>query len=683
MNAALAAIVLAAACAMAFQPVRSPDVWHHLASGRLVAEKGGPASADVFSHTAHGRRWIQFEWLAQLALYGAWSAAGVPGLMLMRIAAVAGTAALLLLVARSRAGPGAAATAVALALCGMSARSFSRPEIFTWLLFAGMMLAVEKLRAGRHKLFFLPALLIVPWVNMHGAWIAGLAWLGLTCGGETVTFLVWKKSALPGRTLKFLWFALVLAFAATLVNPFGPRIWEVPFALSRSEEVTGYIMEWRRPTLDFWLKPRNVGVWVTLFALLLYARGPRLSDWLTVAFFGALSLTAVRHLALAMMVASPIVARQFALIGRAARVPSKMKRLLGGWSPRLIMTLLFCAALVAAALGGPSLPRAGWGLAAHRHPFAAADFLKRNHLAGNLYNSYDFGNLLMFELYPRNLVFIDGRVDMYGSKIVALYDRLRKAPPGWEEELRDRGIEVCVLKTVKTPDKPMLAALHKSSDWALVFWDDISAVYVKRSASRKGFLQEHYVYAVRPDEVDEELMGTRTGLARAERDYGHKLEEDPRCILALKGLSETAARAGATERAIRLMKTALKIAPDSADLHYNLGAQLLNADRLGEAEEQFRATIALGEYEGKAWQSLGVIQFRLGRLADAARSMEKAARHDPGNWKIWWNLSMVYEKRKDAERAARAVERVIELNPGHAGARKRLDALRSSRGAQP
>jgi len=612
MNAALAAIVLAAACAMAFQPVRSPDVWHHLASGRLVAEKGGPASADVFSHTAHGRRWIQFEWLAQLALYGAWSAAGVPGLML-----------------------------------GMSARSFSRPEIFTWLLFAGMMLAVEKLRAGRHKLFFLPALLIVPWVNMHGAWIAGLAWLGLTCGGETVTFLVWKKSALPGRTLKFLWFALVLAFAATLVNPFGPRIWEVPFALSRSEEVTGYIMEWRRPTLDFWLKPRNVGVWVTLFALLLYARGPRLSDWLTVAFFGALSLTAVRHLALAMMVASPIVARQFGLIGRAARVPSKMKRLLGGWSPRLIMTLLFCAALVAAALGGPSLPRAGWGLAAHRHPFAAADFLKRNHLAGNLYNSYDFGNLLMFELYPRNLVFIDGRVDMYGSKIVALYDRLRKAPPGWEEELRDRGIEVCVLKTVKT------------------------------------FLQEHYVYAVRPDEVDEELMGTRTGLARAERDYGHKLEEDPRCILALKGLSETAARAGATERAIRLMKTALKIAPDSADLHYNLGAQLLNADRLGEAEEQFRATIALGEYEGKAWQSLGVIQFRLGRLADAARSMEKAARHDPGNWKIWWNLSMVYEKRKDAERAARAVERVIELNPGHAGARKRLDALRSSRGAQP
>ena len=47
---------------ISLQPVRSPDVWHHIASGRLVVEQGGPARTEVFSCTAQGKPWIQFEW---------------------------------------------------------------------------------------------------------------------------------------------------------------------------------------------------------------------------------------------------------------------------------------------------------------------------------------------------------------------------------------------------------------------------------------------------------------------------------------------------------------------------------------------------------------------------------------------------------------------------------------------
>lgn len=677
-------VIILAAVAMACQPVRSPDVWHHVASGRLVAENGGAARADVFSHTAQGKRWIQYEWLAQLVIYSAWRVGKIPGLMLLRLAAVAGVAVLLILAVRARnASWPALAIAAALAFCCMSARCFTRPELFTWLFFAGLMFAVEKLRQGRYRLVFIPALLIVPWVNMHGAWVAGLAWFGLTCGGETLALLLKRKSALPRRTLKFLWLGLGLAFLATLANPFGWHIWEVPFALSSSSEVTRHIAEWQRPGLDFWLKPRNVGAWAVALALLLAARGPRISDWLIIVFFGALSLTAVRHLSLAMLATCPILARQLDLLWKTLLLPPLIRRLFARPAMLVATILLLCVVLTATALGGPSLRRAGWGINQTKYPIGAAQFLKEKRLSGNLFNYYDFGNLLLFELFPKNLVFIDGRIDMYGSETARLYLQILLAKPGWQKALEQHEVDICVLKTAGVPTMNLVTALHKSPDWEFVFWDDISAVYVKRTPARKQFLEANYIYTIGPGEVDSELMQTPRGLALAKRDYARKVEEDPACMLALKGLADAEALAGNPDRAVELLRTALEIAPDSADLHYNLGAILLETGRFDKAEVQFKQVVASGKFQGKAWKSLGAIRFHQGRLAEAVGCMKKALRYQPADWQIWWNLSMLYERSGDISRAIDAAERVLALDPKHTQARERIAALQKQQGAQP
>ena len=318
-----------------------------------------------------------------------------------------------------------------------------------------------------------------------------------------------------------------------------------------------------------------------------------------------------------------------------------------------------------------------------KYPLGATRFLKENRLGGNLYNHYDFGNLLLFELFPQNLVFIDGRVDLYGAEIVNLYLGVFHARPGWERELAERQVEICVLKTVGEPNQGLLRALHEAREWALVFWDDISAVYVKRTAGREGFLAGHYVYSVRPDEVDDELMGTPRGLAAAKRDYAHKVEEDPACVPALKGLADAAALEGDREGAIRIMRTALEFAPESADLHYNLGAALLEADRLDEAETRFRRVLRLGAYRGEAWKSLGAIAFRRGRLDEAVRCMRKAVGLQPADWQLWWNLSMLYERRGEVSAAIAAAVRALALDPQNAQAKERIAALRQREGARP
>ncbi|MFO7605619.1 MAG: hypothetical protein R6W72_04900, partial [Desulfurivibrionaceae bacterium] len=139
-----------------------------------------------------------------------------------------------------------------------------------------------------------------------------------------------------------------------------------------------------------------------------------------------------------------------------------------------------------------------------------------------------FGNYLLYARYPQNLVFIDGRVDMYGGEVVRLYDQVRLASDGWREALAQYNAQIAVLDITRTTERGLLLALHEASDWALVWWDDISAVYAQRTPEREAFLADAYVYVVRPDDFDPTIPG-----GRAEADYLHKLAEDPNCVRAL------------------------------------------------------------------------------------------------------------------------------------------------------
>lgn len=641
------ATVVAVAIAMGMQPVRSPDVWHHAACGRLVARTGGPAHADPFSHTARGRPWIQYEWLSQLVIYEAYAHLGPAGWMLLRIASLALAAGLLWYAATMRAGPWAAAGAVILALCGMSERFFTRPEIFSWILFAALMISVEFVRNGRRIFVPVCAAIVALWVNLHGAWIAGLAWIGLQCAGDTLARAIGRTTGRSG-TLRFLWLSLGLGLVATLVNPYGPRIWEVPFALSRSAEVASRIAEWQRPTLAWLLDPRHVGAAVLLGALVSAPLAPTAADWMTLLFFGALSLTAVRHLALAFLVVAPILAHEFAAIGRETR---RLGRVGVACVPA---AAVIC---VVVALGGPRLPRAGFGLAHDRFPIGAARALERFHLEGNLFNSYEFGNYLIFARHPWNPVFMDGRVDMYGGEILALYDRLRAAAPGWEKSLADRGVELCLLATNRRTDAPLLRALHESPGWGLVYWDDISALYVARRRLRSEALAGLHIYGVRPDSPHPP-MPDADAAARALRDYTAKVEEDPHCLLARWGRGECLRKLGRPDEAVAEYRAAAALAEEKGNpqpvLLLTLGASLLETGHPVEAERYLR----------RALRTAG----RAGPNSDEVRL------------KALWNVSVALERQGKYPAAAAAMRRYLHLSDSPE-ARERLASLEEKRKA--
>jgi Flp pilus assembly protein TadD len=90
-------------------------------------------------------------------------------------------------------------------------------------------------------------------------------------------------------------------------------------------------------------------------------------------------------------------------------------------------------------------------------------------------------------------------------------------------------------------------------------------------------------------------------------------------------------RAGEHARALEVWREALRLEPDDARPHNNLGVTLTRLGRQREALESYRRAIELDARYTSAHFNLGAAQWSLGDFAGALRSWEEAARLSSGN----------------------------------------------------
>jgi len=94
---------------MVLGPLIDPDVFWHLANGRLILATGSIPRADPFSFTKAGTAWICHEWLTEVGMYALYNYLGPAALMI--IGAYIITASFALVLTRCRASPYLAASA--------------------------------------------------------------------------------------------------------------------------------------------------------------------------------------------------------------------------------------------------------------------------------------------------------------------------------------------------------------------------------------------------------------------------------------------------------------------------------------------------------------------------------------------------------------------------------------------
>ena len=201
------------------------DFWWHVRTGQLIAETGVVPTADPFSYTATDRPWVVHEWLWDLGVFrltdvGGYRLAVVVSATLVLLAYLVLYRLLRRLGANEILSAVLVLWAAALALPNLGVR----PREITHLFLAVYLHQVLLYRAGKVRRLWLLPLLMVLWVNLHGAFALGLAVLGLVTLGETVR---WRYRG--GPSPRHLWVVFGATVAAVAVNPHGPWLLLYPF----------------------------------------------------------------------------------------------------------------------------------------------------------------------------------------------------------------------------------------------------------------------------------------------------------------------------------------------------------------------------------------------------------------------------------------------------------------------
>ncbi len=394
----LGAIV--AGARLGLRPISDNSTLVHLRTGIRIVHTWHVPTRDPYSFTAPGHPWVVQSWLVSL-LYGAANAAGHHALILLQGAVMGAVAAVTALLARGvTAWRSALAATIAIAA---SAPGWSpRPLMFGLLCVALLILVVER---EAHPLWIVPIVWV--WVNSHGSWPLGLAWLAARACGEAIDRRGFPRQAAPRAA------AFVGGLAVGMASPLTWHAVTFPFVAVQKRPTFQTIVEWRSP--DFQNTNTLAALLFIAAALLILMRAR--TSWahvLPVGGFLVLGLVAQRNLAALGIVLAPALAAALAgpvrplgwAVGLGRAAPFRLAATLG--------VLLVLAGFVAWSTQRPVLDLSSY-------PVAATDYLASSGRLGAAHRiaAVDVvGCFLVWRAGPATKVFIDDRYDMYPREVV-------------------------------------------------------------------------------------------------------------------------------------------------------------------------------------------------------------------------------------------------------------------------
>ncbi|MGZ7040037.1 MAG: hypothetical protein ACXVJO_17810, partial [Thermoanaerobaculia bacterium] len=225
------ALLIAAVPLLALFPLHNNDLWWHLAAGKWIAAHHAVPRDDIFAWTHYMRDWIDNEWLSELLFYGAWKGGGDRALIVLRAILFGAMAMLMRRYSGARVFPYALASAIALSHHWWELR----PSVFSLL---GLLTMLVLMQRGRW--WWLPPLFLV-WANLHPAFIVGMIVFAAILVARVIA--KWGAGAPAG--------AFLASVAATLVNPYGWRVYEQQLTVASNRDYRALLDEWIVPPAPF------------------------------------------------------------------------------------------------------------------------------------------------------------------------------------------------------------------------------------------------------------------------------------------------------------------------------------------------------------------------------------------------------------------------------------------------
>lgn len=483
------------AAAAALVPISNPDLFWHLSAARWIVQHRAIPSRDWLSARA-GAPWADFEALSQVVFGALEALGGTAALWCFKVALFLGVLRAVDLAARDTKAPEAWRDAgVSLCAAALLTASDLRPDLFSVLAFTLTLRLVERARRGEGapRAWALGALFSV-WANLHAGFAYGLA-------------LVALYTVLGG----FPWRVALAAPAGALLTTAPIRQFEVLWEHARDRAVlTRYIAEWAPLRLsDPRALPHFALIALSLVALGWVAARRRIAPAHALLLLW-LGYSGTQHGRLGVYFA----------VAAAVVIP----QLLGEFSRALPLALTVLATCFAAFGAG----RMGLGEGAvywQRFPMRAAAFLAEEAPtlgAKAMYNPWHWGGVLGWRLHPPYRVMMDGRYIFHD--VLPQEAAAHRAPRAWQAWLDAQRVDLALLPTqgaevpliTRRPDgsltrarAPYYMAFMPPQAWALVAWDEVAMVWVRRASVPPAWLASREYVALRPGLSPEASLALR------------------------------------------------------------------------------------------------------------------------------------------------------------------------------
>ncbi len=446
------------------------DLGWHLRTGEWILQHHAVPQTDPFSGTLAGKPWQAYSWLYEVILTKLFQHLGLVGIVAYTATMVmAISAALYSMIKRLQGDFSLAVLLTFVAGFSLAHLYTPRPWMFTILFFVlELNILMQARRTGRvRELAWLPVIFCL-WANIHIEYIDGLFVLGLAFA-ESIAARWWSAAE---TRIKPGWMgaALLASISATLINPYGWRVYGVVFnygsrlastgsALNKVSELQAIPF---RDISDFLI----LALAMLSAAVLAWQRRFVLFETCLLIFATFATFRSQRDLWLIAVVSAMILASRLVVV---SRTPIRVPR----FAPAMALVLASLAVLA-----GFRAMRVNNALLQAKVeatlPVNAVKAIQAKGYTGLVYDDYNWGGYLIWAL--RQPVTMDGRASFYGDERI---DRSMKTWGGEKDWASDPDLKAASI-VIGPTDAALTQLLRTDQHYQLVYEDKMATAFAAR-----------------------------------------------------------------------------------------------------------------------------------------------------------------------------------------------------------
>lgn len=461
------------------------DLGTHLRYGEYILSTKSIPSKDFLTHTYFGQPYNSFEWLYEILTFLTFQKFSLFGLTIL--STIIGFASFYFLI-RLFSNPIFKILSVIFAgfIASPIILEGLRPQLIGILGISLLIFILIKLDDGIKKYaLFLPIVFLL-WSNIHTSFAFGLAIIGFYWINKLIKVLVKKETKMNllfltmifvatglASTFGFLSFsspANIFYVSRYVLYPPGSLIADAEASLAKNT-----ILEWMPlPLSSYPGTAYLIFVLITGVIFIFWLKKFSLWQIMTIILFSYLAGLSRRHLAIFSFSVCPIT---LLVVERNLKVFS-FPRL--GSIVRLILFSIFTIVIII--IWANMYQKTSLILlktrnirdfsAIRNNPYLAVEYLHTHPQKGNMYNPYNWGGFLDWQL-PESKVFIDGRLT--GRKVFADNFKILNVEEGWYETLESYNVSWVIAPT----QFKLVKALVDEKGWQKVYEDSIATIVVR------------------------------------------------------------------------------------------------------------------------------------------------------------------------------------------------------------